>query len=230
MPKQCVNDRARALAAFCACVLLVGASVKDALAAKPAISPFEAAFSASDEPAALYYRVTYEGRDGPHSLQVWRDGQSRLRRKTDDTLDTYIVRNPADPGEYQMTVVDYRKRITTRIDRNNLIRLGNFSDWFDLAHGLRHPSGAYELTASEAPAAAPTPISDCRWYALRQRDVTHRICWSVRDRLPLVIWQEQKGIVWRVTEVARKPIAADTFMLHDAGFVRNDANDDIDRD
>jgi hypothetical protein len=49
--------------------------------------------------------------------------------------------------------------------------------------------------------------------------------------LPLVIWSEFKGAaVWRVTAVQRKPIADDIFQLHDTGFVRNDADEDIDND
>ncbi|MDF6619179.1 hypothetical protein NLP61_25870, partial [Escherichia coli] len=134
-----------------------------------------------DEPAALFYRAEFTGSDGVHVLQVWRDRQVRLRRKTDEVLDTYVVRNSADPLEYQMTVVDYRKRITTRIDRNNLIRLGHFSDWFDLAHGLRHPVGEYRLAPTSAPAGAPIPASACRWYVLSQGNTLNRICWSARE-------------------------------------------------
>ncbi|SPS02568.1 conserved hypothetical protein [Cupriavidus taiwanensis] len=38
-----------------------------------------------------------------------------------------MVRIAADSLEYQMTVVDF------------------ISDWFDLAHGMRHPIGRYEF-------------------------------------------------------------------------------------
>lgn len=193
-------------------------------------SPFDQAFPFEGEPPALHYRVSYVGADGPHTLEVWRDGQSRLRRRTDDALDSYVVRDDQDPGEYQMVVVDYRKRITTRIDRNNLIRLGHFSGWFDLAHGLRHPVGDYRLNASHAPEGAPAPFGACHWYALAQSADTHRICWSDRDRLPLMIWSEHTGLVWRVTTVDRGPIPHDTFEMHDAGFVRNDANSDMEGD
>jgi hypothetical protein len=36
--------------------------------------------------------------------------------------------------------------------------------------------------------------------------------------------------VWRVATLDRKPIASKTFEIHDEGFVRNDANQDIERD
>ena len=210
--------------------LLCSVLAPAATAGRPA-GTFESVFQSGDEPAALFYRAEFTGSDGVHVLQVWRDGQVRLRRKTDEVLDTYVVRNSADPLEYQMTVVDYRKRITTRIDRNNLIRLGHFSDWFDLAHGLRHPVGEYRLAPTSAPAGAPIPASACRWYVLSQGNTLNRICWSAREHLPMVIWSDAKAsAVWRVTQVEHRPIGDDVFVLHDTGFVRNDANADIEGD
>jgi hypothetical protein len=35
---------------------------------------------------------------------------------------------------------------------------------------------------------------------------------------------------WRVTSVDHKPIATKVFAVHDEGFIRNDANADIERD
>ncbi len=192
---------------------------------------FESVFRAGAEPAALFYSATLESKDGAHTLQVWRDGQTRLRRKTDQAIDTYVARMAADSLEYQMIVVDYRRRITTRINRNNLIRLGHISDWFDLAHGLRHPVGRYELALTRAPARSPAPLTPCRWYALTEGQDTHHICWSARANLPMMIWSDRTdSVVWRVSEVDYGPIGDDTFVLHDAGFVRNDANADVDRD
>ena len=225
-----VSKRARAaallLAAACAALTVTGT----AQAATPLA--FETIFTAQGEPPALHYKASFAGADGQqHTLQVWRDGQTRLRRSTDDRVDAYVLRAAPDADAYQMTVVDYARRITTRINRDNLLRLGNASDWFDLAHGLRRPAGPYQLSASQRPAQAPAPIAACRWYALREGASAHRICWSESDRLPLVIWSEQKGAaVWRVTEVARQPIAGDVFRPRDEGFVRNDADEDIDKD
>lgn len=210
--------------------LLCSVLAPAAAAGRPA-GTFESVFQSGDEPAALFYRAEFTGSDGVHVLQVWRDRQVRLRRKTDEVLDTYVVRNSADPLEYQMTVVDYRKRITTRIDRNNLIRLGHFSDWFDLAHGLRHPVGTYRIAQASAPAGAPTPASTCRWYALSQGTSTHRICWRTREHLPMVIWSDAAASgVWRVTQVEHRSIGDEVFVPHDTGFVRNDANADIEGD
>ncbi|SPK77244.1 conserved protein of unknown function (plasmid) [Cupriavidus taiwanensis] len=51
---------------------------------------FDAVFGTRAEPAALFYRATFESKDGMHTLQVWRDGQTRLRRKTDRPVDIYM--------------------------------------------------------------------------------------------------------------------------------------------
>ena len=212
-----------------ACTVLVEAKAVEPTTASRSLD-FTSTFSASGEPADLHYDVIFMALAGTHTLEVWRDAQTRLRRKTDNAVDTYVVRNPADPSEYQMTVVDYRKRITTFIDRNNLVRLGHFSDWFDLAHGIRYPTGKYRLVQSNAPRGAPKPIDTCRWYAVEQTEDEHRICWNTRERLPLIIWSQRRGIVWRVTQITHEPITADIFKLHDAGFVRNNANSDIDSD
>lgn len=59
----------------------------------------------------------------------------------------------------------------------------------------------------------------------------NRICWSAREHLPMVIWSDAKAsAVWRVTQVEHRPIGDDVFVLHDTGFVRNDANADIEGD
>ena len=227
MPRPSANNiRALAVGAALLCAAFAPAAQAGAKAAT-----FASVFDTRGEPAALYYRATFAGKDGPHTVQVWRDGQTRLRRKTDEAIDTYVTRSADDPSAYQMTVVDYRKRITTRIGRDNLIRLGHMSDWFDLAHGLRYPVGAYRLTPAAAPADAPAPVSACHWYALTQGSNTHRICWSAREHLPLLIWSDQAAsAVWQVTQVERRPIGDVDFALHDAGFVRSDANADLDGD
>jgi hypothetical protein len=190
---------------------------------------FERVFDDAGEPAWLHYEVRYESGAKTHDLEVWRDGQRRLRRRTDDTIDTFVQRSPRD-GEFSMTVVDNGRRLSTRIARANLYRLGNFTDWFDLAHGLKHPLASYRLARIEAPTGGPVPIAACTWYALEQSGRVTTICWSERNRLPLVIQSADGAHRWRVTALDRDPVPARVFEIHDAGFVRNDANQDIERD
>ena len=188
---------------------------------------FEQAFSEKGEPATLHYRAVFTSRGTEHQLEVWRDGERRLKRRTDEAIETYAFRKPGD-SEFQMSILDRKKRIHTRIDRTNLYRIGNFTDWFDLSHGLKHPMGEYRLAKARTPDGAPKAA--CRWYDLTQDKRTTHICWSEQSRLPLVIQAQDGKVVWRVATWDRKPISAKTFAIHDEGFVRNDANQDIERD
>jgi len=187
---------------------------------------FERAFDVRGEPASLHFQATFRARGGAHRLEVWRDEERRVRRRTDDSIETFASHLPDDP-EYQLSILDLKKRIHTRVDRTNLYRIGNFTDWFDLTHGLRRPRGAYLLTAAAAPAGAPRPVDRCRWYDLSEGESTSHVCWSGAHRIPLLIVREGGELVWRVDRVDRSPPPASTFDIHDDGFVRNDANQDI---
>jgi hypothetical protein len=56
------------------------------------------------------------------------------------------------------------------------------------------------------------------------------VCWSATAKLPLLIQAADGRTVWRVTSVDHKTIPASVFAIRDAGFIRNDANADIERD
>lgn len=190
---------------------------------------FEQTFNVKHEPAAMHYQAVFNANGTDHHLEVWRDGDRRVKRRSDDVAETYAFHKPGDP-EFHMSVLDKKKLIHTKIDRNNLYRIGNFTDWFDLGHGLKHPKGDYQLVAASAPHGAPKAISICKWYDLTQEQHATHICWSQEDRLPLLMQSESGTVVWRVTSLDRKPIPAKTFEIHDEGYVRNNANEDIERD
>ena len=196
------------------------------LAAVAQATSFDQAFDDRGEPRALHYTVVFSAAGQEHALEVWRDGEERLRRRTDDALEIYVSRTAGDP-EFQMSILDLRRRVHTRIDRRNLYRIGSFTDWFDLAHGLKHPKGAYQLTRARRPEGAPAAQGTCRWFDLSQVRGTVHICWSSEDRLPLLIEDERGSVVWRVTSVERGPIPAGAFEIHDQGFARDDANGDL---
>ncbi len=190
---------------------------------------FDTAFGVQGEPPALHYRAVYQSKGAEHRVEVWRDGELRVKRRTDDDVETFAFREPGS-AEFQISILDLRKRIHTRIDRTNLYRLGNFTDWFDLTHALRYPRGPYQLTRTPVAAGPQKPIDRCLWYELRQERRVTRICWSARDRIPLVIQAGGGEIVWRVTDVDRARIPPEVFQIHDQGFVRNDASADIEGD
>ncbi|MEP6739479.1 MAG: hypothetical protein ABJA61_03820 [Caldimonas sp.] len=190
---------------------------------------FEQAFSARAEPARLHYRASYSLNERWHDVEVWRDSDRRLRRRTDDAIDTYVFR-PRGEVEWQMVVLDLRRRIRTDVDRTNLYRIGHFTDWFGLAHSLSRPVGAYQVAAIARPRTDARPIASCRWYALTRGDVGSVICWSKARGLPLLIADAEGRVQWRVRALDTAPLAKDAFAISDAGFVRNDANQDIHAD
>lgn len=207
--------------------LCVAAAVSLAAPAKGL--SFEQVFSEKGEPRTLHYEAIFTAKGAEHQLEVWRDGDRRLKRRTDEAIETYAFRKPGD-AEFQMSVLDRKKRIHTQIDRTNLYRIGNFTDWFDLAHGLKHPMGEYRVAKAQAPDGAAKAITACQWYDLTQGGRTTHICWSAQSRLPMVIQGQNGEVLWRVAALDRKPIPEKTFEIHDEGFIRNDANQDIERD
>ena len=191
---------------------------------------FDRTFSDRQEPRSLHFTATYSTGGGGHRLEVWRSGAAQLRRQTDGVLDTYVIRNPRD-AEYRMVVLDRQRKIATRIDRSNLYRIGNFTDWFDLSHGLRHPKGAYTLVSTSAPAGAIRPTAPCQWYALDTGSQHSETCWSQKYRLPLLIYSGTPAkLVWRLDPPQTGRIDPRIFTIDDTGYVENDANQDIEKD
>ncbi len=189
---------------------------------------FEQVFSVKGEPAATHFVATYMAGGTGHQLEVWRDA-THVRRHTDERSDTIAVRDRDGTG-YRMAVLDLQKKIRTDIDRDNLYRIGHFSDWYDLGHGLRHPKGEYQLTPASAPAAAPAAIAACKWVDLQQGGHVTHVCWSGKSKLPLLMVAEDGRVVWRITALDHRPIERAAFAVQDAGFVRNNANRDIEQD
>lgn len=190
---------------------------------------FDRTFDAREDSRQSYYAATYRSGGQDHRLEVWRDGELRVRRRTDDAIETYVVRPPG-AVEWTMTVLDLKRKIRTDVDRTNLLRIGHFTDWFAQAHSLSRPRGGYDLMTMKAGPPDANPIAACRWYRLTQEDRSMQICWSAAQRVPLVIADAQGTVVWRVTKLAPGPFAARVFSIDDRNFVRNDANADIQAD
>jgi hypothetical protein len=186
---------------------------------------FEEVFDTKDEPGTLHYHVIFSAKGSEHQLEVWRDG-GNLKRSTDEAIETYVFRQPGS-SEFRMSILDKKKKIHARVSRTNLYRIGNVTDWFDLAHGLKHPVGSYTIAKTMAPDGASKADKSCQWYDVTQNNHTTHICWNVRDCLPVVIQAESGEVVWKLTSVDTKPISAKTFEIHDEGYIRNDANEDI---
>lgn len=190
--------------------------------------PFAAAFPTSAALPATHAVITYQGGDGQsHRLELWRDGERRLRRDTDKRLTTIVTRHPPDAA-YRLDLFDHARRLHTLIDRDSLIRIGRFTDWSDLAYGLHRPIGVYTIHPVAAPAVAK-PIDRCRWSALTQGSQHLRICWSDTAALPLLITDAKGTAQWQVTALDHRPTPG-IFTLAAPGYALVNAGEDIQRD
>lgn len=190
---------------------------------------FDDAFNTKGEPVSLHYQATFVANGADHRVEVWRDGQARLKRVTDDAIETFVFRQP-NSDEFRMTVLDKKKRIRTEIDRTNLYRIGHFADWSDLAHGLRHPSGEYRIERSAPPSVVPKASEPCTWYRMVEAGRTTQICWGKASRIPLQIVTADDKLVWSVTSATRSPIPSRTFEVSAEGYILNNASKDIETD
>ena len=225
MPVRFASSRAGAGALACV------AAVTGAAAPTPA---FDTVFAAAGEPPFLHVTVLFAGGGGTHRMDLWRDHDRRILHVTDARITTLATRDPkarADAG-YDLVVLDRARRTSTRISRDNLYRIGAFTDWFDLGHGLRHPHGAYQLarTTVAVPASLPATPAPCRWLDLAQPGGVAHICWDARDRFPLLIANAAWVPTWRAISLDRAAIPAGRFALDDRGYIRNDANRDVEGD
>jgi hypothetical protein len=148
---------------------------------------WDEAFPTAAAPRTVYFRADYrDGFGNGHQLQVWRDSDRRLRRRTDARIDLLVERN--DDGEYGYRVLDHAQGTVIRADRTVLYRIGIFSDWRGLAHVLDRPRGPYRIARAD-PEAASMPQGRCDWYRLDVNSPSQaaRVCWSMHWGVPLAI-------------------------------------------
>jgi hypothetical protein len=197
--------------------------------AAPAALKWESVFSARSAPKTIHFRASYaDGAGRAHSLEVWRDGDRRLRRDTDGKMSVYVTKRAG--GEYGYEVIDLESKVKVEISRTNLYRIGIFSDWAALATNLTRPAGEHAITGSKR-GPLRTKAGECRWFRVEVRGAPAReVCWSTALALPLAIDREDgSGKATReltIDEVTTS-VAADVFGPPDGGLFHVDANRDI---
>ena len=190
---------------------------------------FEAAFTTRGEPTNAHYRVVYGPAMAPRHLEVWRHGETRVKRVTDGAIEVQAVRHPGR-DDFEMMVLDKRRRTLTSVNRTNLYRIGDFTDWFDLTHGLRHPRGAYRVAFVGTPKGVPAAGRPCRWIEMDQGARKTDICWSASTGLPWLIVNDAGAVVWKITSFDDRKIAASAFHVDPRSYTRVDADQDISAD
>jgi len=218
--------RGRALTAGLLC-LLSAAAVR----AEHASSQWEAAFPTRNAPRQVYFRAGYRDELGrTHRLEVWREADLRLRRRTDEAIDLYVEKSRS--GEYEYRLIDHDRKLLIHADRATLYRVGIFSDWIGLAHVLNIPRSGYRVTQ----AARQSPASlrgECVW---KRRELlmpvpdTSEICWSSAWGLPLEIGDNSDNDGWKsrfwIQEARTFAPAAEIFSVSREGLVEIDADPD----
>lgn len=189
---------------------------------------FEKTFSAKGEPKQLHYRASYEDARGKHELEVWREGSTRLRRRTDTAMDLYVTQ--LKDGDLQMTLLDHGRKVRTEVSRGALYQLGQFSDWFPLAHSFGKPPRPYTLTALPSAPTQTPPLAACKWYQLDSEPQHAAICWSEKLRLPTLITDTKGTVRWQLLAADQEPPAPAVFTISSPGYVHVDADRDIKAD
>lgn len=208
---------------------LVPALSNVAVAASPSFV-WETAFSTRTSPKAIHFRASYaDGAGKAHALEVWREGDERLRRDTDGKMSLYVKKRAG--GEYEYEVIDRENKTRVEVSRTNLYRIGVFSDWPSLATNLTKPPGAVTLTVGKR-GTLRTKIGDCRWIRVEAPPAPAReICWSSALALPLAIERDLGEARFAreltVDEVSTRIPDGSVFQAPRDGFFEVDANRDI---
>ena len=240
MPKPAVSKTlthrlCTAVGFFALCTgLLTSVSAADAPANSDELK-WDTVFSKRNTPQSLQFSAHFwDGKGAEHRLKYWREGGTRLRRNTDDHVDVMVER--LHDGEYRYHVLDHRKKIITDIDQTNLVRIGRFIHWDDLAHIVTKPKVDSRLSKSPAKDLVVNGAR-CQWYLATPTAVTtaptlsQHICWSVALGIPLKMTQASAGqaetTTWQVDTVSTKKLTDAAFTAHVAGYAVVDANQDI---
>jgi len=192
---------------------------------------WEATFPIRAAPQQVHFRAVYRDDFGrTHQLEVWRQADLRLRRRTDEAIDLYVEKSAS--GEYLYRLIDHDRKILIHADRTALYRIGVFSDWIGLAHVLNIPRGGYRVTQAARQSQASLR-GECVWKRLElvmPASSTSEICWSSRWGLPLEIGTQSEQHGWQsrfsVQQVGSFTPGPEIFAVAREGLVEIDAGPD----
>ena len=188
---------------------------------------FEQVFNAEGEPSWIHYGADYIDRHGTHHLEVWRDHDMRILRKTDDRIEVNALRLGDD---IRFAISDMVRHTVTTVDRLNLVRVGLFVDWFSQGHAVVRPTGTYKLS----PLGTSEQIlgRSCSMWRLTSLASNSKsdICWDDALKLPLSIRGTDDRIVWRLTAVDDTPFPDSVFSSSASDLAPTDMNADFSGD
>lgn len=192
---------------------------------------WDKAFSSKGAPRGVHFKASYTDAIGrPHALELWRDGEAHLRRRTDDAID--LLAEKTAGGEIVFRLVDLGKKRLIEVSRTNLHRIGIFASYPELAGVLIRPAGSTTLGPGSRPKER-APAGACRWVRVETPPARPKeICWSERFKLPLLI-QEQTAAggfttLFQIHQIEANVPAAGVFRISTKGLTVIHADQEID--
>lgn len=190
---------------------------------------FKEFFLNSKERKDVYFNGHYFIKQNKHTLEFWRS-KNQVLRKTDNNIEIYANHEGVGP-DFNLVILNPKKHIRTTINRNNLIKLGSFSDWDDYAINLKHPKGKYLIKANvKLLKKVDKPLISCNWYVIEEGAKKDFICWSSLAQLPIIILDNQYNPEFIIDKINFDLIKKSTFDSNKSGFIENNANEDISGD
>ena len=186
---------------------------------------WERAFDVSAAPANVHFRGSYlDAKGKEHRFEVWRQGDTRLVRNTDDRLVLHAIRG--DNGSYVYKLVDKSRRVVIDVRQENLYRLGRFTDWASLSTMIERPAQPHRIVDGKR--SQTTSLGVCRWYRVELEQQSEEICWSRAWGLPLLMRDPSaKGpFQFKIEGADRDPKPA-AFRLDERGLLAVHADEDI---
>ena len=160
--------------------------------------------------------------DGAQVLELWREGDRRLRRRTGETLEVWSEdQGPKGEPAYALTVVDRKERTLRRLTVEYSGKMGPAFTWWPLAHLLPLPGPRYTLERLPE-RGLRVGSAKCDWYRFVPAGLPEeRICWS-REYAVALRHEQKRGEGWwtRLTVEKVEPLGdkARAFQLDDAGL------------
>jgi hypothetical protein len=161
----------------------------ETMAASADTLQWEEAFDAKRAPSNVYFEACYQEGRLSHRLKVWRQGETLLRRESDGRLDLYVSNQLGNNLQFRLLDLQHKRAIS--VTRDNLYRIGIFSNWWSLTHVLTRPYSAFTIKAQHTK-PAKTSNGKCRWCDLQSTKHTH-VCWSRTWGIPLLIRDDVAG-------------------------------------
>ncbi len=175
----------------------------------------------------IHFNAEYlDEKNNRHELEYWRKGKEKLRRLTDNKLDTYAYLGK--DGNYTYFVIDKQRQIAVKISKAGLYRTGIFYDWNSLAHILRCDSKDSLKKLDKESIKLYGYM--CEWYDLLKPSEAYRVCWSKQLGIPFLIERSQDNqarIIWKIKSLDTKPMDESFFNIKTGNLFRIDADEDI---